>query len=494
MNIKLKAWFTDQNIWKYLIPLGIILLNFILKIIYLSESAISNDEPFSIYHALMDVPSIIYQLSLGNNPPLFEIILHYWIKIFGISPFSVRFLPMIFSVLTAYVIYKIGIRFFNKQIAIIASLLFTFSTVQYVFVHQARVYTLFVLLASLSIYAFLYLYQNPNKKISIFYLFLWNILLIYSHYFGIWIPVIETVVFIFIPTVRKKIVKPFLIAFAAIILTYLPFISVFLKQFFGSASSGTWVQPVDFKDIFIQYYHFFNGQVAAIIAAILLLYYLILSINKKEVINIYSIITGSFFIIPFTIMFIISLKYMPHPIPVFIERYIFFTTPALYLITAKAIDYCCKSTQIKAIISAIVIFFFLLTFNPHKAETWTTKEEVEIVKQYKTPETIVYFTPPWYSLNFAYHYDKAIFSDINTTTILKNINEGLEKQLIFPIADYSNIDTSLFNNATKLICIDTNKAWESTSNDIRNNISAHFSKTSTILMKNGFHKVIIFEK
>jgi uncharacterized membrane protein len=116
--LKKKLWIT---------AISLLLLNILLKVIFISSESIAWDEPFSIYHAQMSVKNIIHQLYLGNNPPFFELILHFWIKMFGISPFSVRFLPMIFSSLTAVMIFLLGNKMFHFKVGLFTALLFTFS-------------------------------------------------------------------------------------------------------------------------------------------------------------------------------------------------------------------------------------------------------------------------------------------------------------------------------------------------------------------------------
>lgn len=164
----------------------LVLLNAILKIIYLDSTNINGDEPFSIYHAHLNIKTIILELSKGNNPPLFEILLHYWIRLFGISPFATRFLPYLSSTFIVIFIFKIGMKHINIHTAVIASLFFTFSHYNLFFSQETRVYSLLGFLTAISFYLFFELNKNPNNSNKA-WLGIINTLLIYSHFFGLFI-------------------------------------------------------------------------------------------------------------------------------------------------------------------------------------------------------------------------------------------------------------------------------------------------------------------
>ena len=107
--------------------------------------------------------------------------MHYWIKIFGIGAFAARFPALLFSSLSAVVLFKTGLKYFNLRTGLLTALFYTGSTFHMFYAHDARVYSLFFLLSALSLYFFLSLIKEIENKKTLVYLILCNILFVAIH-------------------------------------------------------------------------------------------------------------------------------------------------------------------------------------------------------------------------------------------------------------------------------------------------------------------------
>jgi mannosyltransferase len=446
-------------------------LNTLFKGLFLSSNAIGWDEPFSIYHAQLDVSQICRILATGNNPPLYELFLHFWIDLFGIGEFAVRFPSLIFSSVTAVVLFLIGQKFFNHRIGITAGLIFIFSNYHIFFAHEARVYALFGMLTALSIYLFLSL--SIKEKISVknlLPLLVVNAVLIYSHYFGFVILILQTFFVFSSQNLRQKLSKSYLIYTLVIIVIYLPNIKVLISRFMESTSKGTWVKaPNDLESLYEMFRQFTNAPVVAVASLVLIISSLTLLILKRKNIQITfpaKLITISFFV-PYLAFFVIS-----YWVPMFIDRYLIFTTIPLILLLAICADSIFSATKFRFALHAIVLILFAVSSKPNLDNKRHVDDAVAKIKELKTEHSLVIFCPESFIFNYAYYEDKKTFTEIDPTDPYKKLRESLKNRKIIGINHASEL---LSFDSEHLIYLDAGADFSFPENGIVNYLEANYT-------------------
>jgi mannosyltransferase len=472
-----------------IIVIFLVLINFIIKGVYLSSNSLAGDEPFSVYYAQMNIGSIINILSEGNNPPLYEIILHFWIQIFGISEFSVRMPSLIFSCLTVFFIYKIGVKFINSRVAFYASVIFIFSNYQIYFAHEARVYALLGLLTAISMYVFLGIIYDDNinsksvnnhksndKAITKFIILAGvNTLIIYSHYFGFFVLMVQVLFFMFHLQFLFKNWKKIILYLGIIILLYSPNILVLFNRFHES-SGDTWVQPPrGLESVYNMLWNFSNTPVVTVCIITLLIISIVKHIvnYKKEVKKIYTGFIIFWFGFIFIFMFGIS-----YWIPMFMDRYLMPASIAFPLLVGIGADYSIQKSKYKFIIPIAVILLYVVTVRPNNSNKREVKEMILKIKELKTSNTIVYFCPDWFKMNFVYYYNVNYFKAHDDDSMGNRINQYLQLENIYPISNYNQIDTKLIKSADKFIYLDAAADFHSPNNNIRKKLELSYKLKS----------------
>ncbi len=489
----MKNWVLNKEIQqKYFIPFCLLFLNFILKLWHLDSQSIANDEPFSIFVAQMNVSAIISELSLGNNPPLFEIMLHFWVKIFGISPFSVRFLPFLFSVATVVIIYKLGRSFFNFQVALLASLIFSFSNYHLFFAHETRVYSFLTLMTCISMYSFFKIVNNYGNHKDWIILVFANLLLCYSHYFGIFIPLIQGISILIIQDLRIRFFSLFIIAKSTLIILYTPMLPVVFKRF-NASSNGTWVQPSSLEDFYTMLWRFSNVPVLTVSFILILITALIKWFRKKdEVSNLNVKIMIIWFLFPYMFMFIVSLKYWTHPIPVFIDRYVIFISIAYYFCIAFALIFLFKNVKMKTIFYMIPILIMFFTFELNVGNKRNVKAVVAEINRQKQNGAKLIICPEFYDLNFAYYLIPDNFYPQNDC-FKDSLIRKMALNGIFPVRNKTELGNIEMHKTKKILYLDVEADFLSPGNEVFDSLNIYYRKYKLYKYPDIF-KLYVFEK
>ena len=312
-----------------------------IHLIGIDTLSLTSDECFSIYHAQMSPRLIYFHLSNGNNPPLHEWILHYWMLWFGDSAFAVRFLSLIFSSLTTALIFLLGTQITeglstqkstpaNSSIGMIASILFLSSNYSTFLAHEARTYNLTLFLGVLSTITFISALKSGKIKHFLVYGLIGGLLCL-SHFFGIWILIAHGSFWLLWNKESRPALKSIIWAALGFGIAFGWYIPNLWYRFVDSASQGTWVNPAPWNAPYLTLWKYLNTPLATISAISLLIYLpFYLFKNKANPSIRYQILVFYIFALPFFGQWLLSLDH-PFSIPMFTERYAGITLPFLCL-------------------------------------------------------------------------------------------------------------------------------------------------------------------
>lgn len=467
-----------------IIVIALLLTNFLIKGFFLSNNSLGGDEPFSVYHAQMDIGSIMRLLSEGNNPPLYEVFLHFWINLFGLSEFSVRFPSLIFSCITVLFIYKLGTKYLNNRIALYASILFIFSNYHILYAHEARAYALLGMLSTMSMYYFLGVLNvglahlqkeaqkasNTNVKKKFLLLLLIDILLIYTHYFGFFILITQ---FLYLLLNRKIVIrfwKQIAMGIGIIVLFYLPNLIVLFNRFLESSASGTWVEaPNGLESLYSMIRRFSNAPVVAVAVLSVFVFALILFIVREKSKSIDQNKRFIVFWFLFIFFFMFGFSYIT---PIFLDRYLMPCAIAFCLLIAVSIDYVVKTPKLRYIIPGIICLLFIVTVKPNITNKRNVEEAVKKVQEIKDANTLVIICPNYFMLNFTYYFDRNAFKNYNVENIYSNIDSTLRTENVIAINNINEVDFKQWNH---IIYLDAAADFSSPNNNIRNQLNKYYN-------------------
>ena len=165
--------------------LFLIIVGFYLRFHLAYVKNVATDEIATLVTASQMFPQgIIHALVTKNfHAPLYYMLLHFWILLFGDSINSLRMMPVLFGTLCIPVAYACGKELVSKFAGLSVAVLVTANAFMITYSYFGKFYALLELLGFLSVYFMIKISKNPQKKYFV-YLACVNACIMYTYVIG----------------------------------------------------------------------------------------------------------------------------------------------------------------------------------------------------------------------------------------------------------------------------------------------------------------------
>ncbi|MGI9033791.1 MAG: hypothetical protein ACR2HY_08985 [Acidimicrobiales bacterium] len=182
-------------------------------------------------HRLSDIPRL---LARDGSPPLYYILLHGWMALFGTSEQATHSLSLVLSLAAIPVALWAGWSLFGRRVGWILAILVAFSPYLSYFATETRMYALVTLLALVVTASFLHAFVFGRRR----YLWLFAaslVLVLYTHNWGLWLAAGAAVAVLACAAAapvadRRRLWRDTALSFGAVAVAYLPWLPTLAYQ------------------------------------------------------------------------------------------------------------------------------------------------------------------------------------------------------------------------------------------------------------------------
>lgn len=333
----------------------IFLVAFALRLYHIDFLDIWRDEAFSINIAGRSIQEIIHVTVRDTQPPLHILMLHFWIKFFGNSAFSVRFLSLIFGMVTLVYTYRLSMfHFQDRGKSTLASLLVAVSPLLIYYSQEARAYSMLTAFALAALFYALQLERTSSPKHLLLFVF-FSVLGLYTHH--LFIVVLTSIVLFFSLRVvlyekpggttffKYRSIVILIISSVMIFSLYLPWLFVLFSQIRRVSEGGFWLSFHPLADVFkiasslfttkkyFLDFHQSDIHYLSFLAAIVCIVFLGNSLALMGIFSEVRAVRQKFPVLTFFLLSMLGLVFLiSFFVPLFYVRYLSFTAPVLLIL------------------------------------------------------------------------------------------------------------------------------------------------------------------
>jgi 4-amino-4-deoxy-L-arabinose transferase-like glycosyltransferase len=249
----------------------IVLTAAVLRLLHLGGFSYSNDELSALYRVQFDRFSDLVSggFYVDGHPGGVQVFLYYWVKAFGMSEFAVRLPFALAGILSVFMVYKVGKRWFSDASGICAALFLAVLEFPLLYSQVARPYVtglLFVLMTTWFWTRLVFDNESMSKRTLWLHAAGYTLsmsLCMYNHYFSFLMATITGLTGLFL--IRRSNMVPYLVAGAAAILLFVPHIPITLNHL-RIGGVGLWLGKPSWDFIFRHIFYIFNESWFLLIA------------------------------------------------------------------------------------------------------------------------------------------------------------------------------------------------------------------------------------
>ena len=313
--------------------LALFVVGLVLRLYGLGSESLWYDELWAVRIARME-PLEIMRASLGdNNPPLYYLILHYWMLLVGHSEVAIRLPSAIAGALAVPLIYGIGSLLFSRAAGLMAALILSLSAYQIRYAQEGRAYALLVFLALASFYFLERLLTDGNRSrlVTAGYV-VSTTLLMYTHVYGILLVAAQGVYLL----ATRQALRKWLLPTGLVAVLYVPGVAWLAVNVLSSQGAWNnamfWVPEPTLAHV-AEFFVLYSGSVLLAGAFGLLAAFALFDlVRSKQASTAWLLL--AWLLVPIVVPFLVSHLYRP----MLLDRYTIAASPAFYLLVARGVE------------------------------------------------------------------------------------------------------------------------------------------------------------
>jgi hypothetical protein len=252
-----------------LIVAGLTILAFALRAPNLGR-AYWIDEGISVGIASHPLKQLPHLLKEDGSPPLFYVILHFWIRAFGTSEVATHLLPLAFSLVAVPLAYWAASDLFDRRAGLAAAALFATNPFLGWYSTETRMYPMVVVLSIAGV-TFAWRAVRDRKRLDLVGAVLVYVALLYTHDWGIYLTAVTALVLFGLARSRgdRRLAMGVAAGAAAVGVLWLPWLPAFVAQAHNTAAP--WAVRPNIGDFFADPSSALGGTLGFLIAPLLAL-------------------------------------------------------------------------------------------------------------------------------------------------------------------------------------------------------------------------------